>query len=226
LKKQSVRKPSYAFTRFSITGFGKVISNLSMRQREIIDSFGFGSLLLFDKCNVPNKFVKWIAKLVDYKYGNIVINGKIISLSKESINSLLGIPLGGRPFPIDTKNGRSLVLKKFNKESIPSVNFLTRKLQNKDEQLCDEDTFIYFILIALSSFLRPNSCLVPSSKFFGIFDDLANCKELDWSGFVLNWLLHHIKKFNKGKNKAGKEPGTLGGCMYYLAVSLFYFSTI
>jgi hypothetical protein len=37
----------------------------------------------------------------------------------------------------------------------------------------------------------------------------------------LNWLLHHIKKFNKGKNKAGKEPGTLGGCMYYLAVSLF-----
>jgi hypothetical protein len=40
----------------------------------------------------------------------------------------------------------------------------------------------------------------------------------------LNWLLHHIRKFNKGKNKVGKEPGTLGGCMYYHVVSFIFSS--
>uniref|UniRef100_K4A0X4 Ubiquitin-like protease family profile domain-containing protein n=1 Tax=Setaria italica TaxID=4555 RepID=K4A0X4_SETIT len=207
--------------KMKITGFAKVIKNLTSNQRKVIENYGFGSLLLFDKCFVPNNFVKWVARLVDYKSGVIVVNGKIISLTKESMHNILGIPLGGRSFPTDIANGKSVVLKKFNKESIPSVEFFTNKLQSKEEVMFDEDTFICFILIALNSFLCSNASLIPSQKYFGIFDDISNYKELDWCGYILSWLLKHIKTFNEGKTKAGKQPGTLGGCLYYLAVMYF-----
>ncbi|RCV43434.1 hypothetical protein SETIT_9G294100v2 [Setaria italica] len=192
------------------------MKNKLTNQRKVIENYGFGSLLLFDKCFVPNNFVKRVARLVDYKSGDIVLNGKIISLTKESVHNVLGIPLDGRSFPTDITNGKSAVLKKFNKESIPSVEFYTNKLQSKEEVMSDEDTFICFILIALNSFLCSNASLIPSQKFFGIFDDISNCKEFDWCGYVLSWLLKHIKTFNKSKTKAGKQPGTLGGCLYYL----------
>lgn len=89
MKKKSVKKPKYAFTRFSVNGFAKLLSNLTVRQREIIESYGFGSLLLFDKCYVPNNFSKWVARAVNHKSGDIVIDGKIISLTKNLFSGYL-----------------------------------------------------------------------------------------------------------------------------------------
>lgn len=55
----------------------------------------------------------------------------------------------------------------------------------------------------------------------------------DWYGFVLRWLLNVVKSFNQGKKAGQRSSGTLGGCMFYVAVSfipiwcvfcyLFYF---
>uniref|UniRef100_A0A0A9EYD7 Aminotransferase-like plant mobile domain-containing protein n=1 Tax=Arundo donax TaxID=35708 RepID=A0A0A9EYD7_ARUDO len=76
--------------------------------------------------------------------------------------------------------------------------------------MCDEDVIICFVMVAMNSFLCLNSALVPSTKYFGIFDDINNLKEFDWSAFVLQWLLDHIKTFNKCKMDIGQ---TLGGCI-------------
>lgn len=137
---------------------------MTRNQGEIIESYGFGSLLLFDKCFVLNKFSRCVAKLVDHKSGDIVADGKIISLTKESVHNILGIPLGRRPFPTDITNGKSVVLKKLKKLSIPLVEFFTKKLQSEEEVLSDEDTFICFIFIVLNSFLCPNASMTPSQN--------------------------------------------------------------
>lgn len=161
----------------------------------------------------PTIFSKWVARLVDHKSSDIVIDGRIISLTKESVHNILGIPLSWRPFPTDISHGKSVILKNFKKQSMPSVEFFTKKLQSEEKVLSDEDTFIRFILIALNSFLcsnASNASVTPSQKHLGMFDDITNCKVFDWSGYVLSWLLRHIKTFKKGKTKAGKEPGTLG----------------
>ena len=39
----------------------------------------------FEKCYVPKKFATWVARLVDSKSGDIVIDGMAISLIKDSI---------------------------------------------------------------------------------------------------------------------------------------------
>ncbi|KAF8659016.1 hypothetical protein HU200_058860 [Digitaria exilis] len=165
---------------------------LSPESRKVIHDHGLGTLLQFDKCFV-------------------------IPLTRESVYSVFRLPMTEKPFPSDFSGGKSRVLSKFQKQSIPSVNFFASKLINHDP-MSDEDTLICFILVAIGTFLCPNSSLIPSYKYFEIFEDVSSIKELDWCGFILNWLLDVVKKFNAGKASKECEGGTLGGCLYYLAV--------
>ncbi|CAL4975410.1 unnamed protein product [Urochloa decumbens] len=217
-KAKTMMKSKDAFTRFSVKAFSDVLDALTPHHKNVIEEYGFGSLLLFEKCFVPNRFAKWVAQLVDYNSGDIIVGGKIISLTKESVHHVLGIPLGGRPFPNDTSAGKSVVLEKFNRTSIPPVKFFANKLINH-EPLSDVDIFICFIVVALHSFLCPNASIVPSYRYFGIFDDIENVRDFDWCGFVLSWLIEHIKQYKKKKAKSiNNSEGSLGGCIYYLAV--------
>ncbi|XP_039827381.1 uncharacterized protein LOC120689112 [Panicum virgatum] len=213
-KSISVKPSKDAFTRFSVSTFSSVVESLTPENRKVIEDFGFGSLLQFDRCFVPSKFVKWVARHVNYRSANIVFNGKVISLTKESVHLVLGLPLSNKCFPSDPSLGKSIVLSKFAKQSIPPVTFFSKKLIDH-EVLSDEEVFICFIMVAMNSFLCSNLSLTPSPKYFGIFEDIGNAKDLDWCGFVLDWLLDGVKSFNKAKHSDG---GVLPGCLYYLAV--------
>ncbi|CAD6269664.1 unnamed protein product [Miscanthus lutarioriparius] len=203
-KKKIEKKTKDGFTRFSATAFMNVISALSPEKKAIIESYGFGSLLKFNKCFVPNKFANWVARLVDSKSGDVIRDGKVISLTEESVHLVLDLPKGSRCFPSDSSAGRDAVLSKFGKDRIPSVSFFTDKLISKDD-LPDEDMFICFMIVALSSFLCPNTNTVPSPKYFGVFEDIDQIKEYNWCGFMLDWLLEHIKAFTRGKNEKSKR---------------------
>jgi len=197
------------------------LDSLTPENREVIENAGFGSLLLFDKCYIPNQFVKWVAKLVNYKSADIVVDGKVISLAKESVHLVLGLPFGVKPFPIDSSIGKAVVLSMFEKQSISSVNFFAKKLE-KHETKSDEELIICFLLVAMNSFLRSNSSTSPSYRYFGIFEDMTILKEYDWCGYILHWLLESVKSFNRGKSLHSTSGGTLGGCLYYLAISVYF----
>ena len=182
-KKKTVKKSKDGFTRFSPTAFMNVISALSPEKKAVIESYGFGSLLLFNKCFVPNKFATWVARLVDSKSGDIIRDGKVISLTEESVHLVLDFPFGTRPFPPDPSVGKDVVLLKFGKDKIPLVCFFADKLINKDD-LSDEDMFVCFMVVALSSFLCPNTNTVPSPKYLGVFEDIDHIKEFNWCGCV------------------------------------------
>ncbi|CAL4929460.1 unnamed protein product [Urochloa decumbens] len=216
-KQQCLKIPNVTSTSFSVSTFGSVIDSLTPAYRKVIEDFGFGSLLMFDKCIVPSKFVKWVASLVIYRSGDVVIDGKVISLTKQSVNLVLGLPISDKPFPVNYAVGKSIVLSRFGKHSIPSVSYFADKLVKK-ESMPDEDVLICFLLVALNSFLCSNSNLVPSYKYFGIFEDLVNAKDLDWCGYILNWLLEGIKAFNHGKTVTHSDGATPSGCLFYLAV--------
>lgn len=123
------------------------------------------------------------------------------------------------PSPSDPSAGKDFVLSKFRKSKIPSVSFFADKLIKK-EDLLDEDMFICFMIVALSSFLCPNTNTVPGPKYFGIFEDVEHIKDFKWCAYVLYWLLDHVKAFNGGKDDKAKHLGP-GCCLYYLAVSFF-----
>jgi hypothetical protein len=99
------------------------------------------------------------------------------------------------------------------------VSFFANKII-KLEEMFDEDVFVCFLVVALSSFLCSNTNLVPSVKYLDVFEDIDNAKDYDWSGLVLSWLLGHIKAFNRSSSGPGssKSRQSLGGCVYYLVV--------
>ncbi|KAL6630538.1 hypothetical protein ACP70R_028611 [Stipagrostis hirtigluma subsp. patula] len=216
-KVKSDKKQKDAFTRFSVSYFSSVIEALSPERKDMIASYGFGSLLQFQKCFVPNKFAQWVARQVDFKSGDIVVKPRIISLTAESVNLVLGLPTGDLPFPKNVAAGKNYLLSRFGLSSIPSVKYFGDKLL-KNVDMPKEDVFACFILVALNCFLCPNSSVFPASKYLGIFEDLENVDKFKWPHFILDWLLDSIKTFNMHKSKAGKGKQTLGGCLYFLAV--------
>jgi hypothetical protein len=44
--------------------------------------------------------------------------------------------------------------------------------------MSDEDVFVCFLVVALSSFLCSNTNLVPSVKYLGVFEDTDNEKTM------------------------------------------------
>ena len=164
---------------------------LTPENREVIENSGLGSLLLFQKCYVPNKFVKWVAELVNYRSADIVVDGKVISLTKESVHLVLGLPIGATPFPSDSSSCKAIVLSMFEKQSIPAVSFFANKITNHETK-SDEELVTCFALVALSSFLCANTSNVPCYQYFGIFENIDNLKEFDWCGYILDWCGYYI----------------------------------
>jgi len=50
---------------------------------------------------------------VNYKSGDIVLGGKVISLTKESVHLVLGLPMTAKPFPLDSSLRKSIFLSKY-----------------------------------------------------------------------------------------------------------------
>uniref|UniRef100_A0A0E0MFH5 Ubiquitin-like protease family profile domain-containing protein n=1 Tax=Oryza punctata TaxID=4537 RepID=A0A0E0MFH5_ORYPU len=133
---------------------------------------------------------------------NYLERKKTIPVTKESFNTILGLPIGGLPFGTNYDAGKNCILSKFGINSLPSVKFF-RDLLIHNKDLDDDRLMIAFVIIALTSFLYPNSSLYPSTKYLTIFEDVALLDSYDWCKFVYEWCLLYIKKFHESNNLGG-----------------------
>lgn len=159
-----------------------------------------------------------MAQRVDVTSCDIIVRDKVISLSKESVHIVLGLPVGGLPISSDFEVGKQILLDSFGLSSLPSVKYFGEKLI-KNETMSDEQILMCFMIVSLNCFLCPNSSLQPSTKYLSVFEDLSCIDNLDWSSLVFDWLMKHLSKLDKSK--------TFGGCFYCLVVSiisLFFFN--
>ncbi|CAD6225644.1 unnamed protein product [Miscanthus lutarioriparius] len=85
-KEKSSSRSSDGFTRQSVSKFATVIGSMSEDKKAIVSRYGFGSLLLFNKCFVPKKFTKWLASHVEAKSGDLIVNGKCLLHGVKSFN--------------------------------------------------------------------------------------------------------------------------------------------
>lgn len=159
------------------------------------------------------KFATWIAKHVDYKSSEIILSNKVISVSKDSVSTIFGLPQGGLQFSRDFESGKKFILSKYGLSDLPSVRFFGDQFIKK-EQISDDKVITSFLIVALACFLCPNSSLTPSTKYLTVFEDIENLRNYDWSKFIYDWTMTFLKKFFKSNN--------LGGCLFYWAVSIFF----
>ncbi|EEC72551.1 hypothetical protein OsI_05970 [Oryza sativa Indica Group] len=198
-----------SFIRFSAKYFAEVVSKLPEEKKIVIKNFGFHSLLLFESSFIPNKFVTWIVKKVDLKTSEIVLGGKVIPVNKEVVHAILDLPIGCSESGKNYEHGTQFILSKFGKTIMPSMKFFGDQLIN-NEDMTDDSIIISFLIVALATFLCPNSSTYPSIKYLDIFEDVDMLHSFDWSSFVYDWLMSYVKKFQK--------TNSLGGCLYIWAV--------
>ncbi|VAI50228.1 unnamed protein product [Triticum turgidum subsp. durum] len=218
-QKRSTDFPTCAtFTRYSGKFFSGVVAGMCPRYQNVIQTYGMGCLLNFVRTEVPLRLVKWLASRFDVPSSEFQFERKFIPMTKYDIHDILDLPVDGEPLVSDPESGRDFILSHFNVSSIPPVSFFASKLKSTEVELSDEDIFICFMIVALSSFLCPNSSLSPSPKYLHIFRDCSSVCNYDLSGYVYEWLLSSIKKFKNSTKVASKRSATSGGCHYAFAV--------
>ncbi|VAI04981.1 unnamed protein product [Triticum turgidum subsp. durum] len=218
-QKRSTDFPTCAtFTRYSGKLFSGVVAGMCPRYQNVIQTYGMGCLLNFVRTEVPLRLVKWLASRFDVPSSEFQFERKFIPMTKYDIHDILDLPVDGEPLVSDPESGRDFILSHFNVSSIPPVSFFASKLKSTEVELSDEDISICFMIVALSSFLCPNSSLSPSPKYLHIFRDCSSVCNYDLSGYVYEWLLSSIKKFKNSTKVASKRSVTSGGCHYAFAV--------
>ncbi|XP_047044649.1 uncharacterized protein LOC124649005 [Lolium rigidum] len=122
LKEHAIGRES--FTSYSIKYFCEIVKSLTDRRKNVIRNFGFGCLLLLEKCEIPSAFVRWICGCVNHVTHQIVVNdSKSISISKDSIHYAIGLSNSGCvPIP-DSEAGADFLLKMFGLPELPHITF-------------------------------------------------------------------------------------------------------
>lgn len=219
-KKQYVSKPRSVvpFSRCNTPYFAKVIKSLSDPVKEFIRQKGFGSLLMFDGCAVPRKFAQFVADHVNVKFCDIVTRHGRIPLSVDCFHSVLGIPNEGREIVDESEATKDEFLAIFGRTTMPSVKFFGSKILLK-EDITVEDSFRCFMIVALATFICPNSSTLPSTKYLLPLIDVESAHDWNWSKFGFQWLIGYISKYQKDRRLRSHYRSTLGGCIYALTVS-------
>lgn len=70
-----------AITRLNVSYFFDVLESLNKDKRRVIESYGFGSLLLSDKCQIPIPFARWLVDRVNIDSWDIVLKKKSIPIT-------------------------------------------------------------------------------------------------------------------------------------------------
>ncbi|XP_044413865.1 uncharacterized protein [Triticum aestivum] len=164
------------FTRYSSKLFSTIIGGLSPQQVRVLQSYGADCLLKFVRTEVPFRFVKWLASKFDVRASVIQIRKMFIPICEYVTHDILGLPVDGEPIVSNADAGCEFILSHFNVTSIPPVSFFCNKLKSTSEELPDEDIFICFMCIALSTFLCPNPILeLCNSGVFTVIHDGFQC---------------------------------------------------
>lgn len=206
-------KPKAVRHRASPARLMKLYLHLTAGQRELIEDAGFGGLLKLRCPVLPAKLCTWLLRRFDADSGELVIRaggrrGRI-PVTADSVHRVLSIPKGGRDvvYGLD-EDSISFVLDKYGVSSMPSIVSLEDSIKLMKQ--ADEHFLRTFMMIALSTFLCPNSGLKVSPRCFPSLVDISKIGELNWCQFVVEQLRKCVSSYGKKRS--------VGGCLFYLVI--------
>ncbi|KAJ1284623.1 hypothetical protein BS78_03G219100 [Paspalum vaginatum] len=186
-----VRLPKMPRFRASPSRLTKVNKNLTKAQRQRVQNEEFGALLKFACGRIPAELASWLmSDCFDLESMQLVLPGRgRIAVTANSVSRVLGLPNSGGQvkyeFDVDA-------IKFFNEEYglekglAPSMDTIVERLMKNKEG--DDDFFRSWLIIVVSTFLCPTTCVSISSKFYPPLVDLSDMKNLNWCQFMIDQL--------------------------------------
>lgn len=206
------------FSVFATKYFADILRRMASGRKDVILKYGFECLLKFQKTDIPSRFVRWIVDCVDTVSSQIiVVDEKIIPITKDSIHFVLGLPNSGALATQDKESGKNFIMSHFRLTEMPNIAFFGDMLTSSDF-LSEEDTFICFMVIAMSCFLFPSSGDQIHTEYLSLLEDPKRTSGFDFCVLVYYWTLTGINKYVISGRETDRKPKVFDFCSYCLAV--------
>lgn len=211
----------HVFSVFSTKYFADILRRMSSGRKYVISKYGFEPLLKFEKTDIPSRFVRWIVECVGTVSSQIIVaNEKIISISKDSVHCVPGLPNSGDLATQDKDSGRNFILSRFSLTKMSNITFFGDMLISSDF-LSEEDTFICFMVIAMSCFLFPSYSDQIHTEFLTLLVDSKRTSGFDFCALVYDWILTGINKYVISGRVTGSKPKVFDFCSYCIPTQAF-----
>ncbi|XP_037403880.1 uncharacterized protein LOC119266718 [Triticum dicoccoides] len=187
-----------------------IMKLLSDRQRGFVRKIGFGSLLSMEDFEMDRALALWLIDRFSCDTEALEFQGGVSVPVRPLVESVLGIPAG--PIQVvaglhvgDALRTRYRCLKGKNAE----------KLAEEMHGMTEEEPFcMAFMMVILAIYLAPNTTKLVNRYLFGAAQQVGSLRQMDWCGFVADYLFRGIRKF-----KESEAPFVfVKGCVHILNV--------
>ncbi|VAH55879.1 unnamed protein product [Triticum turgidum subsp. durum] len=187
-----------------------IMKLLSDRQRGFVRKIGFGSLLSMEDFEMDRALTLWLIDRFSCDTEALEFQGGVSVPVRPLVESVLGIPAG--PIQVvaglhvgDALRTRYRCLKGKNAE----------KLAEEMRGMTEEEPFcMAFMMVILAIYLAPNTTKLVNRYLFGAAQQVGSLRQMDWCGFVADYLFRGIRKF-----KESEAPFVfVKGCVHILNV--------
>ncbi|XP_047079408.1 uncharacterized protein LOC124690006 [Lolium rigidum] len=162
-------------------------------------------------------FCEIVKSLTDRRKNIVVNDSKSISISKDSIHYVIGLPNSGCvPIP-DSEAGADFLLKMFGLPKLPHITFFGNKLKSR-EVLTDKEVFVCFMVIAFKCFLFPSSSELPNTDYLSILQDPESTSSVDLCKLVFEHFISGVHSYNRTCKLIGRKGKCFEFSNYILAV--------
>ena len=188
----------------------QIVELLSEEQKGFVRKIGFGSLLSMADFEMNKALTLWLVGKFSCDTNALEFGGGLSIPVRPLVKSVLGIPSG----PIQVVQGLEVDYGLFSQYC--SVKFKNaRKLAEEMCSITEEEPFcIAFMMTILAIYLAPNTTVLVNRSFLGAAEQVGSLKQMDWCGFVADYLFKGIREF-----KESDAPfGCLKGCVHILSV--------
>ena len=167
-----------------------MVQKLTQSQREWVTSTGLGSILDFNLTSYPKYLGYGVVKSFVSDDCCILVDKRIIKITKNDVHRILGLPLGASSMPFVNSQSLSKECRKqyrdiegcFRVKVIDVVNAL------KESTMVDTNFKKNFILVLICFFIQAPSNSYVRKNFLGLCFDLDKCFKYNWCELVVRYL--------------------------------------
>ena len=214
LAKAEVKKPKSRIiqTKIELKAICSIVERLNDFQKQAVNDIGFGGLLKLRCRHVDHELYGWLLDNFEPTSRSLKIHGTEIVLNVEDVHHLLGLQCNNIniELPVSTEGIEDLCKELGVQDKVVSLRGLKNYLsETNDAGIEFKRKFALYILGAL---LCPTTKSAIHERFVNLVKDVEAMNKLNWTKFILDFLVDGVTKFKR------KKQNDAPGCLFLLMV--------
>ncbi|PWA73469.1 Peptidase C48, SUMO/Sentrin/Ubl1 [Artemisia annua] len=192
--------------RISLWSLHRLIPKLSTKQREDIKEMGFGDVLGFKIKDVPTRLSYWLLDNFDEDRCVLNVDGKAISITRETVRDVLGIPMGNVPVKaVDEADCRHPLVIEWKRQFDGLTRYKHIPVEKQIYTQADGGWMfkLNFLVLYFTSIGEANKNATVNLRFFNCIQDEIDIPGFDWCSYVLECLVRTKKSWIRTRHYCG-----------------------